>query len=112
MRNENIRMMLKFLHEESNKREKVKEEAEKKKKEDKDKVRKEKIEEQERKKEEEDNEEELGKGVQEEGTSSPIVETKFERVAKKTQEKTEKVKSGLLKIKVMAQGVKALEKEN
>ena len=61
--------------------------------------------------EEEDHEEEQEESVREEGTFWPIVEIEFERVAKKAQEKTEKAKSGLLKIKVMAQGVKILAEE-
>lgn len=50
--------------------------------------------------------------VREEGTFSPIIETKFERVLKNAHEKTEKVKYGLLKIKVKPQGVKTLAEEN
>ena len=44
-------------------------------------------------------------------TSSPIAEIEFERMAKKPQEKSEKVKSRLLKIKVKVQGLKALVEE-
>lgn len=40
--------------------------------------------------------------VNETRESSPIVETEFDKVARKTQEKMEKVKFGLLKIKVKA----------
>ncbi|KAA0048500.1 protein MNN4-like [Cucumis melo var. makuwa] len=41
----------------------------------------------------------------------PIVESEFYKVARKAQEKTEKLKKRLLKIKVKAQGVKALAEE-
>lgn len=40
-----------------------------------------------------------------EGFSTSIVETEFERVAKKTKEKKEKVASDLLKIKLKARGL-------
>lgn len=46
-----------------------------------------------------------------EQTSSPIIPTKFERVARKVQEKKEKVELGLLKIKVTMQGIKDLTQE-
>lgn len=46
-----------------------------------------------------------------ETTSSPIASVKLERVAKKAQEEHRKVKVGLLKIKVKAQGVKVLVEE-
>lgn len=54
--------------------------------------------------------EEQGKKDQE-TTSSPITPTEFERVVRNVQEKQEKVKSRLLKIKVKAQCVKALVEE-
>ncbi|KAA0060680.1 protein MNN4-like [Cucumis melo var. makuwa] len=46
-----------------------------------------------------------------EGFSTSIVETEFERVAKKTKEKKEKVAYDLLKIKLKARGFKALAQE-
>lgn len=44
-------------------------------------------------------------------TSSPITEAEFERLAKKAQERTKQVMSGILKIKVKAHGIKALAQE-
>uniref|UniRef100_A0A9I9DDN9 Protein MNN4-like n=1 Tax=Cucumis melo TaxID=3656 RepID=A0A9I9DDN9_CUCME len=88
--------------------EEKKEEKEKKKRKD-EKNKKEKDEA--RRKEKKVPEEAQKETMQKEGTSSAIVETKFERLIKKTQQKTEKVKSGLLKIKVKAHGVKALVQE-
>uniref|UniRef100_A0A9I9DKY7 Protein MNN4-like n=1 Tax=Cucumis melo TaxID=3656 RepID=A0A9I9DKY7_CUCME len=55
-----------------------------------------------------DDEEEKESSLREKGITSLIAETEFEIVTKKALKKTEQVKSGLLKMKVMAQGIKTL----
>ncbi|TYK00332.1 protein MNN4-like [Cucumis melo var. makuwa] len=94
-----------------------KEEKERREKERREKERKAKEKEKERRKkrneEERRRKEELKKqGKKEKVQSSPsIAPTEFERVARKAQKKKEKVVSGLLKMKVIVQGAKALTQE-
>ena len=90
--------------------EKNKKEAKKKKKE---KEKKKKDEDEKKKKEEARKDDEVIRETQDTTLNifSPIAKIEFESLAKKTQEKTKKVKSRLLKLKVKAQRVKALVEE-
>ncbi|KAA0047856.1 hypothetical protein E6C27_scaffold133G001210 [Cucumis melo var. makuwa] len=86
---------------EEEERKKVEEEL-KKKNDERKQVEEEKEKEKEKMVEEDDCEKEQEKSLRETEISLPIVETKFERMAKKAKKKTKQVKSSLFKIKVMA----------